>query len=87
MVVLTDGRATSGGPDPLAAAMTAATQLAKVADDVVIVDTESGYPRLGLAGSLAGAARARLVPLGDLDALDPGRDLVAHLPGVSDVRS
>jgi len=87
VVVLTDGRATSGGPDPLAAAMTAATQLAKVADDVVIVDTESGYPRLGLAGSLAGAARARLVPLGDLDALDPGRDLVAHLPGVSDVRS
>lgn len=44
VVVLTDGRATSGGSDPLSAATAAAQRLAAAVDEMVIVDTEVGYP-------------------------------------------
>jgi magnesium chelatase subunit D len=62
LVVVTDGRATSG-PDPA----TVAPALAGVA--AVVVDCESGPIRLGLAGRLATALDADCVPL---DALDAG---------------
>jgi magnesium chelatase subunit D len=60
LVVVTDGRATSG-PDPL----TVAPALAGIAS--VVVDCESGPVRLGLARRLAGALQADCVPLDALD--------------------
>ncbi|GAB1641205.1 VWA domain-containing protein [Krasilnikovia sp. MM14-A1259] len=60
LVVVTDGRATSG-PDPV----TAAAALAGVA--TVVVDCESGPVRLGLARRLAASLAADLVPLEHLE--------------------
>ncbi len=62
LVVVTDGRATSG-PDPVAVT----PALAGVS--AVVVDCESGPIRLGLAGRLAAALGADLMPL---DALAAG---------------
>jgi magnesium chelatase subunit D len=62
LVVVTDGRATSGA-DP----MTVAPALAGTS--VVVVDCESGPVRLGLAKRLANALDADHIPL---DALDAG---------------
>ncbi|MEU8239839.1 VWA domain-containing protein [Actinoplanes missouriensis] len=61
LVLVTDGRATSG-PDPL--------RLAPVLNGVatVVVDCESGPIRLGLAGRLATALKAELMPLERLQA-------------------
>jgi magnesium chelatase subunit D len=56
LVVVTDGRATSG-PDPL----TVVPALADIA--TVVVDCESGPIRLGLARRLATALAADCVPL------------------------
>jgi magnesium chelatase subunit D len=61
LIVVTDGRATSG-PDPVVLA----PALAGVA--TVVVDCETGPIRLGLAGRLATALGADLVPLDQLDA-------------------
>ena len=61
LVVVTDGRATSG-PDPV----TVAPALAGVA--AVVVDCESGPIRLGLARRLAAALDADLMPLESLEA-------------------
>ena len=55
--------------------------LGAAVDDLVIVDTESGYPRLGLAATLADAVGARLVALSDLEGSDPGRELAGGLGG------
>lgn len=61
LVFVTDGRATSG-PDPL--------RLAPMLNGVatVVVDCESGPIRLGLAGRLATALKAELMPLERLQA-------------------
>lgn len=61
LVLVTDGRATSG-PDPLRMA----PALAGVS--AVVVDCESGPIRLGLAGKLAAALRADVMPLEQLEA-------------------
>jgi magnesium chelatase subunit D len=61
LIVVTDGRATSG-PDPVLCA----PALAGVA--AVVVDCESGPVRLGLAARLATALNADLMPLGHLEA-------------------
>jgi magnesium chelatase subunit D len=61
LVVVTDGRATSGA-DPL----TVVPALAGIA--AVVVDCESGPVRLGLAGRLARALDADHIPLDTLDA-------------------
>jgi magnesium chelatase subunit D len=61
LVVVTDGRATSG-PDPVLVA----PALAGVAS--VVVDCESGPVRLGLARRLAAALGADVMPLDQLDA-------------------
>ncbi|MFL6138123.1 MAG: vWA domain-containing protein, partial [Frankiaceae bacterium] len=54
LVVVTDGRATSGGADPVAAARAAATRLGRTGVDAVVVDAEDGPVRLGLPAQLAG---------------------------------
>jgi magnesium chelatase subunit D len=65
VVVLTDGRAT-GGPDPLGRTRIAAARLVAEGAAAVVVDCETSYVRLGLAGQLArqlGAPTARLEQL------------------------
>ena len=52
VVVLTDGRATAGA-DPLARSAIAARRLAAEGVAAVVVDCETSYVRLGLAGELA----------------------------------
>jgi magnesium chelatase subunit D len=63
LVVVTDGRATSGSDADLARA---AAMLAGVAS--VVVDCETSLPRLGLAEQLAGRLGATLFRLDELDA-------------------
>lgn len=53
VIVVTDGRATSGGPDPVGEAWLAMERLAKTGARIVVLDTESGHTRLGMARDLA----------------------------------
>jgi magnesium chelatase subunit D len=65
VVVLTDGRATAG-PDPLGRSRIAAARLVAEGAAAVVVDCETSYVRLGLAGQLArqlGAPAVRLEQL------------------------
>jgi len=65
VVVLTDGRATAG-PDPLGRSRIAAARLVAEGAAAVVVDCETSYVRLGLAGRLArqlGAPAVRLEQL------------------------
>jgi magnesium chelatase subunit D len=65
VVVLTDGRATAG-PDPLGRSRIAAALLLAEGAGAVVVDCETSYVRLGLAGRLArqlGAPAVRLEQL------------------------
>ncbi len=63
LVLLTDGRATAG-PDPHGAA----ARLRRLGVASVVVDTEEGYVRLGMAGALAEAMGARCLRLEELRA-------------------
>jgi len=63
VVVLTDGRATAG-PDP----RSPAAALRRLGATSVVVDTEEGYVRLGMAGTLAEALGARCLRLEELRA-------------------
>ncbi|MDQ3638665.1 MAG: VWA domain-containing protein, partial [Actinomycetota bacterium] len=63
LVLLTDGRATSG-VDP----RQAAAGLRTLGAAAVVVDTEEGYVRLGMAGEVADALGARCLRLEDLRA-------------------
>ncbi|MEU6993743.1 putative cobaltochelatase [Streptomyces sp. NPDC046465] len=67
VVVVTDGRAT-GGVEPVAHAGRAARLFAADKVASVVVDCESGYVRLGLAGQLAGELGASAVTLDELRA-------------------
>ena len=63
LVLLTDGKATTG-PDPVAAA----ARLRSLGSASFVVDTEEGYVRLGMAGEVAGAMGARCLRLEELRA-------------------
>jgi magnesium chelatase subunit D len=67
VVVLTDGRATAG-PDPLGRSRIAAARLVAEGVAAVVVDCETSYVRLGLAGQLAGQLKAPVVRLEHLHA-------------------
>ncbi len=67
VVVLTDGRAT-GGPDPLGRSRIAAARLRAEGAAAVVVDCETSYIRLGLAGELAGWLGAPVLRLEQLRA-------------------
>jgi magnesium chelatase subunit D len=67
LVVVTDGRATSG-TDALGRAHRAATHLAATGVQSIVVDCETGRFRLGLAGQLAQHLGAEHVPLGEVTA-------------------
>jgi magnesium chelatase subunit D len=62
-VLLTDGRNTAG-PDPVVAA----AALARRAVEGVVVDTEHGHARFGLAAAVAQALQAPCLRLEDLHA-------------------
>jgi magnesium chelatase subunit D len=72
VLVVTDGRA-SGGRPARAEAARAAAALARTAAGVVVFDAEEGPVRLGLAGELANAAGAALLPLSHLHHPAPRR--------------
>ncbi|TXS51105.1 putative cobaltochelatase [Streptomyces sp. t39] len=78
LVIVTDGRATGRG-DAFALALRAARLHAAEGTAAVVVDCESGYVRLGLAGTLAGELGGTAVTLDELRA-----DAIAGL--VRDVR-
>ena len=63
ILVLTDGR-TTAGPDPRAAA----AALRRLGISSVVVDTEEGYVRLGMAAALAEALGAPCLRLEELRA-------------------
>lgn len=67
LIVVTDGRATSG-VDPVGEAMRIADGLAAGGLAAVVVDCESGPVRLGLAARLADRLGAEHVPLADVTA-------------------
>ena len=69
VIVITDGRATfaTDDQDPVAAAHIVAAEMAKRGVESVVLDAETGMPRLGLAAELAralGATHLRLDGLG-----------------------
>ena len=73
VVLLTDGRATvpaRPGGDPVADACRAAGLLAADGAHVVVVDCESGFVRLGLAGRVAAAAGAPVITVDELTVAD-----------------
>jgi magnesium chelatase subunit D len=67
LVLVTDGRATSG-PDPVERSRRMAQTLAERGVASVVVDCEDGPFRLGLARRLAGHLRADHVPLAEVTA-------------------
>ncbi len=58
VVLVTDGRATVGEPDPVTAARASFDALARTGARLVVLDTETGPSRLSLAGELAASAGA-----------------------------
>ncbi len=76
VVVLTDGRAT-GGPDPLGRTKQAAAALVAEGAAAVVVDCETSFVRLGLAGQLAEQLGSPAVRLDQLHAAELTR-LVHH---------
>jgi len=72
IVVVTDGRATSAGPqpakNPTGAALAAAAEIAAAAIEALVVDAEDGDLRLGLARQLAETMGASYTALPDLAA-------------------
>jgi magnesium chelatase subunit D len=66
LVVLTDGRATGPAGD-LDQALEAAAEVKRLGTAALVLDCETGVPRLGLAASLAEAMGARHVPVTELD--------------------
>jgi magnesium chelatase subunit D len=67
LVVVTDGRATSG-PDALARSARVAARLCHEGVESVVLDCETGRFRMGLAGRLAEQLGAEHLPVGELAA-------------------
>lgn len=67
VIVVTDGRATAGDHEPVAAAHRSMERLAATGARIVVIDTEAGSTRLGLAGELADRVGATLIPLSTTD--------------------
>ncbi|MGW0606932.1 VWA domain-containing protein [Streptomyces sp. NPDC002640] len=67
LVVVTDGRAT-GGKDAVARSLHAADQVASLGVSTVVVDSESGPMRLGLAAHLAARLHADHLPVREVSA-------------------
>ncbi|HET6792800.1 MAG TPA: AAA family ATPase [Acidimicrobiales bacterium] len=70
LIVVSDGRATSGpeGADPFEAALDVAASIRRAGVSALVIDTEVGRPRLGLARRLAEVMGAPCLAPADLDA-------------------
>lgn len=68
LVLVTDGRANVGRPDPLEAARRAAARIVARCIPAVVVDSEDGGVRLGLAADIAAALHATTLSLDELPA-------------------
>ncbi len=79
LVVVTDGRATSGG-DALERAHAIASHLADTGVASLVIDCESGPMRLGLARQLAGILDAEHVPVAEVSAEALESLVRTHLP-------
>ncbi len=79
LVVVTDGRATSG-PDAVTRAHAVAAQLADTGVACLVVDCESGGMRLGLARRLAEILAAEHVPVSEVSAAALTSIVRTHLP-------
>jgi len=77
LVLVTDGRATAGGDDPVVAALDVAGRVAAARVSCIVVDAEHGPSVLGLAGELAGAMKAECIPLAQFGT-DEARSLLAR---------
>jgi magnesium chelatase subunit D len=82
LVLVTDGRAT-GGPDAVPRSLLAADQLRSLGVTTIVVDGESGPPRLGLARALAERLGAEHLPVGEVTAETLGSVARDHLRGVA----
>lgn len=67
LVVVTDGRATDG-PDAVARSLQAAEHLAGLRVTTIVIDSESGPLRLGLAARLADVLGAEHLPVAEVSA-------------------
>jgi magnesium chelatase subunit D len=67
LVLVTDGRATAGGDQPLERAREAAMRLAGLGAPALVIDAEDAMPRLGLAVELAALLGADCRPLSSVD--------------------
>ncbi|MDV6013727.1 putative cobaltochelatase [Haloechinothrix sp. LS1_15] len=85
VVVVTDGRATSG-EEPVARAHRAAEKLASNGVASVVMDCETGRMRLGLARELAARLGAEHVPLGAVAADTLAGEIKARTARGNDVR-
>ena len=63
LVLITDGRATAGGEDPVQEALLEARQFAQAQIPCIVIDTEQGRVRLGIAGKLAKEMNGKLYRL------------------------
>lgn len=85
VVIVTDGRATAGGDNPLTAARAAAARLAELGAPALVIDAEDTVSRLGLAQELATTLGAKCTPLAGLeDSLDgAGSELSRSIRGLT----
>ena len=70
LVLFTDGRATGGGPDPVEAALEAATTVRRRGVEAMVLDCETGSIRLHLAERVAEAMGARYLRAEQLDPIE-----------------
>lgn len=81
LVLMSDARANAGGPDPVAAALRAAARIAARGIPAVVVDTEDGPVRLGIARDIAAALRAPCLRIEELEAVPLAR-VVRRMAGI-----
>jgi magnesium chelatase subunit D len=80
VILVTDGRANQGASDPLAEARLALASLARQQTGLVVLDTEQGRIRLGLAAQLAKTVGAPILHLDTLEAYDITKIIEVNAP-------
>ncbi|WP_456697503.1 magnesium chelatase subunit D family protein [Aeromicrobium sp. P5_D10] len=78
LIVVTDGRAT-GGTDAVARSRQAADEIAALGVTTVVIDSERGPMRLGLAVALAERMGAEYLPVDDVSAETLHQSVQAHI--------
>jgi magnesium chelatase subunit D len=81
LVLITDGRATGGGDDPVSAAHGAAARVARARVPALVIDAEPDQARLGIAADLARVMHADCLPLAGLGDGEVERYLRDRGPG------